>query len=157
VHNAHRTMQSKWLQEIVHTNPAWLNPVTAGRLGLAEGDWIEVTSYRPRDSQVPYDDGSVVGTLKTRVHLAEGVHPEVIAISHNHGRWVGGPIASRHGVGVPEPFPGFGTLPTPAAGQPWWAGEVSVAQNNLLPIYPDPRSGQQAYHDTIVRVRKLHT
>jgi hypothetical protein len=31
VHNAHRTMQSKWLQEIVHSNPAWLNPATAAR------------------------------------------------------------------------------------------------------------------------------
>jgi anaerobic selenocysteine-containing dehydrogenase len=157
VHNAHRTMQSKWLQEIVHTNPAWLNPATAGRLGLAEGDWVEVTSYRPRDSQVPHDDGSVVGTLKTRVHLTEGVHPQVIAISHNHGRWVGGPIASRQGMGAAEPFPGVAGAPTPDERQPWWSGELSVAQNNLMPIYPDPRSGQQAFHDTIVRVRKLPT
>jgi thiosulfate reductase/polysulfide reductase chain A len=155
VHNAHRTMQSKWLQEIVHTNPARLNAATARRLGLVEGDWIEVTSYRPRDSQVPYDDGSVVGKLKTRVHLTEGVHPSVIAISHNHGRWVGGPIASHSGVGASEPFPGFENPAQAKAPPPWWAGELSVAQNNLLPIYPDPRSGQQAYHDTVVRVRKL--
>ena len=28
-------------------------------------------------------------------------------------------------------------------------------QNRLVPIAPDPVSGQQAFHDTIVRVKKL--
>jgi anaerobic selenocysteine-containing dehydrogenase len=30
-------------------------------------------------------------------------------------------------------------------------------QNKLLPIMPDPISGQQAFHDTIVSVKKLDT
>ncbi|MFD0855759.1 molybdopterin-dependent oxidoreductase, partial [Actinomadura adrarensis] len=63
VHNAHRTMQSAWLQEISHTNPAWLNPATAESLGLADGDWIEVTGFRPDDDQVPGGDGTELGTL----------------------------------------------------------------------------------------------
>lgn len=151
VHNAHRTMQSKWLQEIVHSNPAWLNPATAERLGLSEGDSIEVTGYRPKDAQVPHDDGSVVGTLRTRVHLTEGVHPLVLAISHNNGRWVGGAIASPQS---PETYPGAGPASDDDVKRAWWSREMSVAQNNLIPIYPDPRSGQQAYHDTVVRVRK---
>lgn len=146
VHNAHRTMQSKWLQEIVHSNPAWLNPETAARFGLREGDWIEVTSYRPQDSQVPRGDGSVMGSLKTRVHLTEGVHPQVIAISHNCGRWVGGAVAS-HRTNQPHPHP------PGKAEEPWWQEEISVPQNGLIPIYPDPTSGQQAWHDTIVRIR----
>lgn len=50
VHNAHRTMQSQWLQEIVHSNPAWINTATAAKFGLREGDWVKVTSFRPQDA-----------------------------------------------------------------------------------------------------------
>jgi anaerobic selenocysteine-containing dehydrogenase len=153
VHNAHRTMQSKWLQEIVHSNPAWLNPATAAKFGLHEGDWVEITSFRPRDAQVPHDDGSVVGTLRTRVHLTEGVHPLVIAVSHNNGRWVGGSIAARGGDRGGSA--GFDRAQDPDSGRIWWQDALSVAQNNLIPIYPDPRSGQQAWHDTVVRLRKV--
>lgn len=153
VHNAHRTMQSKWLQEIVHSNPAWLHPGTAARLGLAAGDWIEVSGHRPRDSQVPGGDGSIVGKLETRVHLTEGVHPTVIAISHNSGRWVGGQVASRHGnpMGLQGPA-GHGVADRSDV---WWHREISVAQNGIIPIYPDPVSGQQAWHDTLVTVRRV--
>jgi anaerobic selenocysteine-containing dehydrogenase len=28
-------------------------------------------------------------------------------------------------------------------------------QNVVMPIAPDPVTGQQAYHDTVVRIRKL--
>lgn len=153
VHNAHRTMQSKWLQEIVHTNPAWLNPLTAVKFGLKEGDWVELTSFRPQEAHVPHDDGSVVGTLRTRVHLTEGIHPLVIAVSHNNGRWVGGPIAAP-GSDM-KSIPGLGTVSDPDTGRLWWQREISVAQNNLIPIYPDPRSGQQAWHDTVVRLKKV--
>ncbi|GAA3119525.1 molybdopterin-dependent oxidoreductase [Planomonospora alba] len=153
VHNAHRTMQSKWLQEIVHTNPAWINSATAACLGLRHGDWIEVTSFRPRDEQVPGGDGSRFGTLRTRVHVTEGVHPSVIAISHNAGRTTGGPVASNGRDRAA--LPGHEAVPDKDAERIWWAGSLSVPQNDILPIYPDPVSGQQAYHDTIVSIRRI--
>ncbi|MGH8966947.1 MAG: hypothetical protein ACRDXB_16680, partial [Actinomycetes bacterium] len=37
----------------------------------------------------------------------------------------------------------------------WWQGAISVPQNDLLPIYPDPVAGGQAYHDTVVQIRKV--
>ncbi len=154
VHNAHRSMQSKWLQEIVHSNPAWLNPATARALGIEDGDWIEVVGHRPRTDTVPNGDGGDVGRLRIRAHLTEGVHPSVIAISHNAGRSTGGPVASTR----PDPagFAGYGPARDPDVEQnAWWRGEISVAQNGILPSYPDPRSGQQAYHDTVVSVRRL--
>lgn len=157
VHNAHRTMQSKWLQEISHSNPAWINPDTAERLELSHGDWIEVTGYRPNDDQVPGGDGSEVGSLRTRVHLTEGVHPSVLAVAHNSGRSSGGPVATngrdrQQLPGHPDPD----TYDNDAdAGRIWWDGTLSVAQNATVPIYPDPTTGQQAFHDTLVRVRKL--
>ena len=153
VHNAHRTMQNKWLQEIVHSNPAWMNPVTAARHGIVDGDWIEITSYRPKDCNVPHDDGSVLASVRTRVRVTEGVHPRAIAFSHNAGRWVGGPIASRSRVGGEAV--GFGVTPDRDGERIWWAEKLSVPQNSLIPIYPDPVTGQQAWNDTVVRVRKL--
>ncbi|MFF5218585.1 molybdopterin-dependent oxidoreductase [Micromonospora sp. NPDC000442] len=153
VHNAHRTSQSKWLQEIAHTNPAWLNPTTAQRLGLRQGDWIEVTGHRPHDRQVPGGDGGVIGSLRTRVHLTHGVHPQVIAIAHNAGRGQGGPFATNGADRTHQP--GYGRSTDGDQGRIWWAGALSVAQNTIMPIYPDPVSGQQAYHDTVVRVRRV--
>lgn len=153
VHNAHRTMQSKWLSEIVHSNPAWIHPETARRLGLQEGDWAEVVGYRPKNALVPHDDGSEVGRIRIPVHITEGVHPLVIAISHNNGVQHGGRVAAgrvtaagAEGIGAPDPD---------VEANLWWSRERSTGQNSLLPIYPDPRSGQQAYHDTLVRIRKL--
>ena len=51
VHNHGRTMNLKWCAEIVHSNPAWLNPKTAARHGLSDGDWIEITSYYSTELQ----------------------------------------------------------------------------------------------------------
>ncbi|MEU8104354.1 molybdopterin-dependent oxidoreductase [Nonomuraea muscovyensis] len=153
VHNAHRTLQSKWLQEISHTNPAWLNSATAARLGVEEGDWIEVIGYRPMDEHVPGGDGSPLGTLRTRVHVTEGVHPSVIAIAHNAGRTTGGPVASNGRDRTS--LPGHPPSRDKDRERVWWEGSLSVAQNDIMPIYPDPVSGQQAYHDTIVSVRKV--
>jgi thiosulfate reductase/polysulfide reductase chain A len=153
VHNGHRTMQSKWLCEIVHSNPAWIHPETAKRFGLKEGDWAEVTSYRPKDSLVPHDDGSEMGRMKVPIHITEGVHPLVVAISHNNGRKHGGrvadgrfPTAGVEGLGASDPD---------VEKNLWWSREMSIAQNSLIPIYPDPRSGQQAYHDTLITIRKV--
>lgn len=153
VHNAHRTMQSKWLQEIVHSNPAWLNPRTAERFGLQNGDWVEIVGFRPRNSQTPNGDGSRVGSVRTPIRLTEGVHPLVIALSHNAGRSFGGPIASVAPGG--QEVPGIGKVTDPDGGRVWWQDAVSVAQNDAVPIYPDPTTGQQAWHDTRVQLRKV--
>ncbi|WP_017559101.1 molybdopterin-containing oxidoreductase family protein [Nocardiopsis baichengensis] len=153
VHNAHRTMQSKWLQEISHTNPALLNTATAKELGIEDGDWIEVTSFRPDDEHVPMGDGSEFNSLRTRVRLTEGVHPLVIAISHNAGRSVGGPFATN---GKDESTnPGQDVPDDPDLSRLWWKKALSVPQNDLIPIYPDPVSGGQSFNDTVVKVVKL--
>ena len=63
-------------------------------LGGRDGDWIEVTGFRPREGEVPRADGSAVGSQRTRVRVTEGVHPQVLAFSHNAGRWQGGAYAA---------------------------------------------------------------
>jgi anaerobic selenocysteine-containing dehydrogenase len=112
-----------------------------------------VTSFRPRDDQVPGGDGSELGSLRTRVHVTEGVHPSVIAIAHNSGRTTGGPIATNGRDRTT--LPGHERVPDKDTRRMWWAGALSVPQNDIMPIYPDPVSGQQSYHDTVVRIRKV--
>lgn len=94
-----------------------------------------------------------MGSIRIRAHLTEGVHPQVIAISHNAGRRHGGPIATNGKDRIKQP--GNATSTDPDQGRIWWAGSLSVAQNTIMPIYPDPVSGQQAYHDTVVKVRRV--
>jgi thiosulfate reductase/polysulfide reductase chain A len=95
VHNHGRTMNLKWLAEIVHSNPAWMNPKTAKKLGLKDGDWIELTSYFSKALEVrsPHlnhadADGSgrrVVSTMRVPIVTMEGIHPKAIAMSNSCG------------------------------------------------------------------------
>ena len=183
VHNHGRTMNLKWLAEIVHSNPAWLNPATAAKLGLKNGDWIELTSYFSRDleDKTPHLDHAdleqppgqrVVSSMRVPIVTMEGIHPKAIAMSNSCGHWQytsvaqarRQPSAQGHLVGSDvgtyrdadwernmwweDSSQGDLTKWQPNTGNGW-------NQNRLLPIAPDPVSGQQAFHDTVVRIRKV--
>ena len=62
-----RTQNSKWLSEIYHENPAWINPKTAAERGISDGDVIRVRSE--------------VGEITTKARVTPAVAPGVIAIS----------------------------------------------------------------------------
>lgn len=98
VYNRGRTMNLKWLAEMVLSNPAWINPQTAARFGLNSGDWIEVTSYYSQElakqsphlkrDDLPQQDGRrVVATMRVPVVLIEGIHPRALAMSNSCGHW----------------------------------------------------------------------
>ncbi len=177
VHNHGRTANLKWLSEIVHANPAWLHPDTAARLGLKDGDWIELTARRSLtvDRMAPklgLGSGELAARLQIPILVTKGVHPRAIAISNSLGHFAYTNVAkARRDV----------TLGTEAEGMDpasmrdadwernmWWqddsGGDRSRyvantgpgwAQNHVLPIMPDPISGQQSFNDTVVRVTKL--
>ena len=46
VHKQSRTAAVKWLAEIAHSNPAWMNPETAAKLGVKTGDLVRIESAR---------------------------------------------------------------------------------------------------------------
>ena len=105
VHNHGRTMHLKWLAEIVHTNPAWLNPKTAEKYELEDGDWIELKSYYSAEleAQSPHlnredldtaGERRVVGTMRVPIVTTEGIHPRVIAMSNSCGHWEYTSVAS---------------------------------------------------------------
>jgi hypothetical protein len=37
-----------FLSEIVHDNPMWINTGMPKKLGLKTGDWVEITTFRPK-------------------------------------------------------------------------------------------------------------
>ena len=177
VHNHGRTANLKWCSEIVHSNPAWLHPETAKRFNLKSGDWIELTGYRSRtvDEAMPglnLGQGEIESKLELPVVVTPGVHPRAIAISNSlgHFQYTGVARAERESsagsesVGMDQK----GLRDADWERNMWWedrsGGDRSKwrrntgpgwAQNHVLPIAPDYISGQQAFNDTVVRVRKL--
>ena len=68
-----RSANAKWLQEISHTNPLWMNTGDAAQFGLKTGDLVRVNTQ--------------IGYFIPRVWVTEGMHPGVVACSHHVGRW----------------------------------------------------------------------
>jgi anaerobic selenocysteine-containing dehydrogenase len=183
VHNHGRTMNLKWLAEIVHTNPAWLNPKTAAKFGLEDGDWIELTSYYSKELEIqsPHlrrddlqdrDGRRIIGTMRVPIVTMQGIHPRAIAMSNSCGHWQytsvaqarKKPVETEHLVGSD------GTTYRDADWERnmWWEDtsdgdpirwKLNTGngwnQNRLMPIAPDPVSGQQSFHDTVVKITKV--
>ncbi|MFT5151137.1 MAG: anaerobic selenocysteine-containing dehydrogenase, partial [Planctomycetota bacterium] len=68
-----RSANAKWLQEISHTNPLWVHPEDAEKLGLVNGELARVNTE--------------IGYFVPRVWVTEGIHPGIVACSHHVGRW----------------------------------------------------------------------
>ncbi len=146
-----RSANAKWLDEIAHTNPLWLHPGDAGRLGIGPNDLVRVETE--------------IGYFVVRPWLTEGIRPGVAACSHHMGRWKlgdagqravmatvaldheGDAWAMRRTRGV-EPFESV----DPDTKRIWWT-DVGVHQNLTFPVHPDPISGQHCWHQA-VRVRR---
>ena len=177
VHNHGRTANLKWCSEIVHSNPAWIHPDTAKRFGLKSGDWIEVTGYRSVsiDESIPslgLGSGAIEKKLELPVVVTRGIHPSAIAISNSlgHSQYTAVARAERTSSTGSESagMDREGLRDEDWERNMWWqddsGGDRSRwqrntgpgwAQNHVLPIAPDYISGQQAFNDTVVRIRKL--
>jgi anaerobic selenocysteine-containing dehydrogenase len=78
-----------------------VNPQTAGRLGIGEGDTAELSTPR--------------GKAVVRVHLQEGIQPDLLSMPRGLGRW-----------GFPDD---------------WYINDKGVNFNDLIGPRPDPLSG----------------
>ena len=81
VHIHSRSQNCKWLSEIYHDNPAWINPLSAEKLGIEDGDAIKVSS-------------KVGGEMETTARVTPAIVPGAIAISFRCGHWEYGRYAS---------------------------------------------------------------
>jgi len=127
-----RSANCKWLTEIYHDNPGWINPVSAEMLGIADGDAIMVKSS--------------VGEIRTKARVTPAVVPGVVAISHHCGHWEYGRYASNKkapGAANDDDFK-----------RKWWS-DNGAHPNWIIPNSPDPINGQLRFMDTVVQVTKV--
>jgi anaerobic selenocysteine-containing dehydrogenase len=148
-----RSGNAKWLQEISHTNPLWVHPADALRVGVKTGDLARVVTR--------------IGHFVGRVWVTEGIHPGIVACSHHLGRWrlfreIGGQKRASALVDVEregsvfrfrvKEAPGPYDSPDPDSERVWWR-EVGVNQNLTFPVQPDPESGMHCWHQKITLAR----
>lgn len=179
VHTQGRTASQKYLAEIVHDNPMWINPSTARRIGVKSGDLVELTTYRPHSGNAgdqafraaPAGRDSVVGRARIRVFVTEGIHPKVLAVSNSLGWQLGGRAAQGRSGERDTVLQASGQTGTVAAlgaapasddlrNGVWWdtrnGGRGNgVNINAILPVNPAPLVGMQAWFDTVCSVRKV--
>ncbi|HEX7174049.1 MAG TPA: molybdopterin-dependent oxidoreductase, partial [Pyrinomonadaceae bacterium] len=146
-----RSANSKWLDEIAHTNPLWIHTSHAARLGVRTGDLVRVETE--------------IGYFVVRAWATEGIRPGIVACSHHMGRWKLSDAGQRQlmaTVALDHEGDRWGLKRKKGVGpyessdadtlRIWWT-DVGVHQNLTFPVHPDPVSGQHCWHQA-VRVRR---
>ncbi len=149
-----RSANCKWLYEISHKNPVWINPIDAVRLGVVSDDLLRV------DTEIGY--------FIDRAYVTEGIKPGVIAMSHHLGRWrlsakegVNKLAASEadlqqdgheHRLEIKSEVEPYETA-DPDTARVFWK-EVGVHQNLTHAVHPDPLSGAHCWLQKALSVRK---
>jgi anaerobic selenocysteine-containing dehydrogenase len=145
-----RSANAKWLDELAHTNPVWVHPRDATRLGVHKtGDLVRVET--------------AIGHFVARAWITEGIRPGVVACSHHMGRWRpqnqdgsvsgmmatvdldhDGPKWSMHKMRSVHPHPSC----DPDTQRIWWS-DTGVHQNLTFAVHPDPISGMHCWHQAV--------
>ncbi len=146
-----RSANSKWLDELSHTNPVWIHPSDAARLGIEHtGDLLRVETE--------------IGYFVAKAWITEGIRPGVVACSHHMGRWrlaghdqvrSGGMMATvtlhhddqgwaMHIGDRVKPY----RSEDPDTARIWWS-DTGVHQNLTFPVHPDPISGMHCWHQAV--------
>lgn len=152
-----RSGNAKWLYELSNSNPVWIHPQDAARLGGIEtGDLVRVTTR--------------IGHFVNKAWVTEGIRPGVVACSHHLGRWrvEGQPGTDRWAappVRIDRTQDGRVRLrrtgdigpfdSTDADSRRVWWRDGGVHQNLTFPVQPDPVSGMHCWHQkvTVERAR----
>ncbi len=122
--------QNAWLRQITGSNRLYINTETAAKHGIADGDWVWVESYH--------------GKIRVRAGLMDGVEASTV--------WTWNAIGKH---------PGAWNL-DPAAGEMKKGFLLNHVISELLPprgggyryANADPVTGQAAWYDLRVRIRK---
>ncbi len=146
-----RSGNAKWLYELSNTNPVWLHPSDAKKIGVATSDLVRVSTR--------------IGYFVNKVWVTEGMRPGVVACSHHLGRWR---TSDQPGTGADKWASALVTLETgrgtfrvrrvadvgpfesddPDSKRVWWV-DGGVHQNLTFPVQPDPISGMHCWHQKV--------
>ena len=162
VHTQGRTQSQKFLTEIVHHNPMWINTDMAAKHGIKTGDMVEITTYRPYGHAMK-GGGEIVGKALVPAWVTEGIHPRVLAVSNTLGNMYHGRAATARN-GKKQDLPSFDKTviedDQDLDEDVWWdqaRGGTGAGYNinAILPIQPAPLVGMQGWYDTICSIRKV--
>ncbi len=149
-----RSGNAKWLYELSNTNPVWMHPEDAARIGVETTDLIRVATR--------------IGHFVNKVWVTEGIRPGIVACSHHLGRWrlfddvgtdrwasakvikeelQGGAVRFRR----VENIRAFASK-DPDSKRIWWT-DGGVHQNLTFCVQPDPISGMQCWHQRVTIMR----
>jgi len=122
--------QNAWLRQILGRNWLYMHRARAAELGIADGDWVDVTSHH--------------GRIRVQAKLMDGVNPDTVwtwnAIAKRSGAWGLAPDA-------PEAKKGFLLNHLISELLPEREGGFRYSNS-------DPVTGQAAWYDLRVRVEK---
>jgi anaerobic selenocysteine-containing dehydrogenase len=122
--------QNAWLRQIVSHNRLYINRRTAADLGLADDDWVWVTSHHSK--------------VKCRIRTMEGVNPDTVwtwnAIGKRPGAW-------NLAADAPEGRHGFLLNHVISDLLPPRQGTARYSNS-------DPVTGQAAWYDLRVRIER---
>lgn len=145
-----RSANAKWLYELSNTNPVWIHPSDAERLGIELGALVRVSTR--------------IGHFVNKAWVTEGVRPGVVACSHHLGRWrlfeevgtdrwasalvkkedLGNGVVRFSRLKDVAPF----DSKDPDSKRVWWT-DGGVHQNLTFPVQPDPISGMHCWHQAV--------
>ena len=162
VHTQGRTQSQKYLIEIVHHNPMWINTETAARYGIKTGDMVELTTYRPSGHQMR-NAGELLGKALIPAYVTEGIHPRVLAVSNTLGNpWHGRAATGINGAkqAIPAWDNSVNDEDADLDEDIWWdraRGGTGAGYNinAILPIQTAPLVGMQGWYDTICTLKKV--
>ncbi len=145
-----RSANAKWLYELSNSNPVWIHPADAAKLGIESGDLVRVQTR--------------IGHYVNRAWVTESMRPGIVACSHHLGRWRLNDAGTDRMAGVKvireETTPGVVRFRRAEdispyestdsdTGRIWWT-DGGVHQNLTFPVQPDPVSGQHCWHQRVV-------
>jgi len=145
-----RSGNAKWLYELSNTNPVWIHPEDAERIGVETTDLVRISTR--------------IGHFVNKAWVTEGVRPGIVACSHHLGRWRlfddnGTDKWASCKVAREETAPGkfrfrrledIGPFESsdPDSKRVWWS-DGGVHQNLTFPVQPDPVSGMHCWHQRV--------
>ncbi|MCG8416587.1 MAG: molybdopterin-dependent oxidoreductase [Proteobacteria bacterium] len=165
VHTQGRSGGWKYAAEIVHTNPVFMHPETGAKLGLDDGDMVQVTTYRPQGFTYRAGETEPVDSFQNRVKFHSGMSKKVVAVSHHGGHWEHGAIAQASSGDLKDAGKMAAYDPALVKDRDipdniWWRTDRGgsgngVCINDAIPINPSPMIGGQNWMDTVCDVKKI--
>ncbi|MCK5876217.1 MAG: molybdopterin-dependent oxidoreductase [Candidatus Marithrix sp.] len=130
------TSNLKYISEMYHSNPLWLNKNVAREMGIRDNSLVRVTTE--------------VGFLVTKAFLTQGIHPQVVGISTSVGRSSYGRVAQAD-PDAHTKFTKKGKEDPDIDDNLWWR-DAGTNPNDIIPLALDPNSGIQTWNDTVVTI-----